>query len=185
MPRKKVRENEKLKRKNKELAHAAKEQSAHKKPRKASNALWEVVKNDERALYFSQQTKTVKHRHKKFLANDQELEEMVLDIAKRSSLKDQLNLLDPHDQETMGRRLAVVYGPQCAKDLNAKRGTMHQRTKTAFMECVEEGTPITGKQLLHVAQRQGIFLYDEDVSDNEQANKNKAKNLNNQRSKCC
>ena len=181
MPRKKVRENEKLKRKNKELAHAAKEQSAHKKPRKASNALWEVVKNDERALYFSQQTKTVKHRHKKFLANDQELEEMVLDIAKRSSLKKELALLNPNDQQEMGRRLSKVYGPQCARDLNAKRSSMQQAAKTAFNECLDEGTPITGKQLRYVVQRQGIFLHDEDVSDNEQANKNKALNVKNQR----
>ncbi len=171
----------KLKRKNKELNEAAKDQSAHKKQRKASGALWEVVKNDEMAPYFAQQTKTVEYRTKKFLADEKELEEMVMDIAKRSTLKKELALLNPNDQQEMGRRLSKVYGPQCARDLNAKRSSMQQAAKTAFWECLDEGTPITGAQLRHVVQRQGIFLHDEDVSDNEQANKNKALNVKNQR----
>ena len=57
-----MRENEKLKRKNKELAEAAKDQSAHKKQRKASGALWEVVKNDEMALFYAKETKLVEFK---------------------------------------------------------------------------------------------------------------------------
>ena len=140
--------------------------------------MWEVVKNDERALYFGQQTKTVEYRHKKFLANDQELEEMVLDIAKRSSLKDRLNLLDPHDQETMGRRLAVEYGPKCANDLNAKRRRPRELSLNALPKAKWSLERSSAKLS---SARQGIFLYDEDVSDNEQAKKNKSLNLKNQR----
>jgi hypothetical protein len=47
-----------------------------------------------------------------------------------------------------------------------------------------EGTPVTGAMLLHVAQRQGIFLYDEVVSEKnpkEQVTKNTAKNLRNKK----
>jgi hypothetical protein len=177
------KETAKLKRQlNTQIAEA--QQQCGRKKQRTSRSLWQVNKNDEMSLFFSLETKKTEYRKKKFLASEHEIEELVFDIALRSSLGDDLSALDADDQDEMARRFTAVYGDQCAKDINNKRSNWQQMAKKAFFEMLKAGTPISGAQLLHVAQRQGVFLYDEVVSEDnpqEQATLNKARNLKNKK----
>jgi hypothetical protein len=141
-------------------------------------------KNAELTLYFGDQTKKIEFRTKKFLACEEELEEMVFGIALRSSHGDKLAAMDSDDQCLMAKSFNKAYGLKCSRDINEKRNSWQQGAKTAFFAMLAECTPVTGAMLLHVAQRQGIFLYDEVVSEKnpkEQVTKNKAKNLRNKK----
>ena len=146
--------------------------------------MWEVEKNDELTLYFCTQTKKIEFRTKKFLACEEELEEMVFGIALRTTHGDKLAAMDADDQCEMANSFNKAYGEKCARDINEKRNSWQQGAKNAFFEMLAEGIPISGAKLLHVAQRQGLLLLDEVVSERnpkEQAAKNTAKNLRNKK----
>lgn len=144
--------------------------------------LWDVTENQEVGGWLKTLFRTIVWDKSKFLANEQELDEVMFNcLMLTQSVATRLEKLEEDEQETMVRRYSVVYGMKCTKVINDKRNGWQQDVKKVHMALLKEGKAFTSKQLLHVAQRLDLKFYDEAHEDEAKAVEDKVKNLKTQR----